>query len=96
MVATDLSKCVWVFVGDGAHFPCGAFVDFASADQAARRNKLSGVLTAYPLDILVYDWAVANSSFRPTEERHSSPKYIQQFTSAVLEHYHYHEGERDG
>lgn len=78
---------VWVFNGDGgAGFPSGVFASRASAEAWIRQNKLTGVLTEYPLGVGVYDWAVQRNLFVPKRPEHSSPKFIGGFSSAHQSH----------
>jgi hypothetical protein len=50
---------------------------------------LTGILTRYPLDISAYDWALETGAFRVKKPEQSSAEFIQKFTSASQEHYHY-------
>jgi len=58
-------------------------------------NRLSGVLTSYPIDKSVYDWAIDNELFVPTNDTQKSADFIQKFTSASQEHFHYENGNRE-
>lgn len=60
-----------------------------------KKNKLSGILTNYPIDIGVYDWAVQNNFFSPNNEKQKLPSFIGSFTFASMEHYHFLDGEED-
>jgi len=53
----------------------------------------SGVLIVYPIDEGVYDWALFNDFFNVKKQAQMEPSFIQQFTSANQEHYHYENGE---
>ena len=53
---------------------------------------LSGTLTCYPVDTGVYDWALQNSFFKPKNEEQQAAKFIQKFSSASQEHFHYEDG----
>ncbi|WP_422653666.1 DUF7710 domain-containing protein [Hyalangium sp.] len=83
---------VWVFSGEGGDFPSGVFRTRESAEAWITKNKLSGVLTSYPLDVGVYDWAVSRSLFQPKRPEHESAQFIQTFSSAKQEHFHYEQG----
>jgi hypothetical protein len=85
---------IWVFVGDTGQLPSGVFTALATAESAIKRYALSGLLTAYPLDLLVYEWAIENGFFRPKDDAHRLPIFIEGFTSPSLEHYHYLNGDR--
>lgn len=86
---------IWVFNGNKAHFPSGVFSSLENAKEWIKINKLSGILTKYPIDIGVYDWAVQNNFFSPNHEKQKLPAFIGSFTSASMEHYHFLDGEED-
>jgi hypothetical protein len=83
---------VWVFNGENARFPSGVFASRASAEAWISLHHLTGLLTKYPVNIGVYDWAVENAFFTPKRSEHTSPKFIGGFTSASLEHVHFEAG----
>lgn len=85
---------VWLFNGDGARFPSGAFSSKEKAERWIEEHKLSGVLTAYPIDEAVYDWAIRTGIFTPKREKHTAPEFIQSFTSAGQDHVHYERGKQ--
>lgn len=91
---SDIST-VWIFSGAGSRFSSGAFVDKNAAMMWISKHKLSGVLTQYPLGQGVYDWAIENELFEIKKEHESSPEFIQKFTCAVQEHYHFEDGVLD-
>lgn len=86
---------VWVFSGEGSRFPSGIFNDRDTAHAWIEKHKLTGVLTQYPIGQGVFDWAIENELFKPQKEVEFSPGFIQQFTCASQEHYHYEDGEID-
>ncbi|SDT86818.1 DUF7710 domain-containing protein [Pseudomonas orientalis] len=88
-------KDVWVFNGAMARFPSALFTSLEDAKAWIKHNKLTGVLTKYPVDIGVYDWAIKNSFFRPTEAKHSESSFIGNFTCASMDHLHFEDGEED-
>ena len=90
------ARTVWVFVGNGATLPCGVFHTLEMANQAIEKHKLSGMLTAYPMDTVIYEWAIDNGFFHPKRDSQQTPTFIQRFTSAALEHYHYIDGKESG
>jgi hypothetical protein len=53
------------------------------------------LLTEYPTDEGVYDWAVRLDYFDATKATQSEPEFIQNFTCANQEHFHFENGERD-
>ncbi|WP_252092518.1 hypothetical protein [Pseudomonas sp. MWU13-3659] len=85
-------KTVWVFTGSESRFPSGVFVAFADAELWIKNNSLSGVLSQYPVGISVYDWAVENGHFRIKNEKEKSSAFIQKFSSAAQEHFHFENG----
>lgn len=56
---------VWVFNGANSRFASAIFRTKETAEAWIKKNKLSDVLTLYPLDQSVYDWAIAKRVFRP-------------------------------
>jgi hypothetical protein len=42
----------------------------------------------------VYDWAVARNLFQPARAEHASAQFIQTFSSAKQEHFHYEQGHK--
>ncbi len=83
---------VWVFNGAGARFASAVFSTREAAEEWIARHSLAGILTKYPVDIAVYDWAVANGAFNPKKEEHSQAEFIGKFTTASQEHCHYEDG----
>ncbi|MFP3994575.1 hypothetical protein SHV74_08455 [Pseudomonas capeferrum] len=88
-------KEVWVFNGATARFPSALFTSLENAKTWIKHNKLTGVLTRYPVNIGVYDWAIEKNYFHPTEDKHNSPSFIGSFTCASMNHLHFEDGEED-
>ncbi len=83
---------VWVFNGANSTFPAGIFSSRAKAEFWISQHLLNGTLTRYPVDTSAYDWAIAKGVFAPKQEHQLSAGFIQRFTSASQEHYHYESG----
>ena len=83
---------IWAFKGEMGQFPSGLFYDFNKAENWIINEKLTGVLTKYPIDIPVYDWAIENKLFTPKKEEHKTPYFIGKFSCASMEHEHYEKG----
>lgn len=83
---------VWVFNGEQSTLPSGVFSTRDLAEAWIAQHKLSGILTAYPLDQGAYHWAIEQGMFTPTKDYQREAKFIGRFTSASLEHYHYEDG----
>jgi hypothetical protein len=88
-IDTNDLKQVWVYNGARNHFPSAVFTERHLAEEWIQKNQLEGTLTAYPLNISVYDWAIEKEFFTPKKEEHWSPKFIANFSSASQEHYHF-------
>lgn len=82
----------WVFNGNGGAFPSGVFLSREAAHEWIQKNQLSGVLTGYPTDQGVYDWAVAKGAFKPKKPAHTTSAFIGSFSDASQPHYHYVDG----
>jgi hypothetical protein len=84
---------VWVFNGDGGRFPSGVFSSREVAEEWIGKHLLSGILTEYPLDIGVLDWALRKGYFKPKFPSHETPTFRQTFSSASQNHFHYQNGQ---
>lgn len=82
-------KFIWIFHGTGGRFASAVFDNKENAEIWVKEKKLEGVLTKYPVNLSVYDWAIKNDLFKPKKAEHVEPKFIQKFTSASQEHYHF-------
>jgi hypothetical protein len=85
---------ILVFVGDGARLPSGVFSNRSRAEEWIKKNSLSGLLTEYPVDIGLYDWAAAEGKFEAKPPSQKAPSFIGRFTSAYLDHSHFEDGEK--
>ncbi len=86
------SEFVWVFHGAAGRFSSGVFSTRRKGEAWIKTHRLTGILTAYPVDVGVYDRAVERGDFEPKNERERSSEFIGAFTSASQEHYHYEDG----
>lgn len=87
---------VWVFNGERSPFPSGVFTSREKAEAWIAHHRLSGVLTRYPLDDGVYDWAVSSGVFRPSRDDQRSSGFIGRFSSASQDHDHFEDGHHAG
>ena len=86
---------MWVFLGEDSRWPSGVFSSRELAERWIGERGLTGMLTQYPLDVGVYDWAVAEGLFRPGKPAHISTAFIAGFTSARQSHAHFVDGAAD-
>lgn len=90
-------ESVWIFNKNNSRFSGGVFAELMLAEEWIRKNKLTGVLTKYPLNQGTLDWAIANDahSIKPEklEEKRKQPNFIGSFTTAMQEHFHYENGQ---
>ena len=85
--------CVWVFHGAGRQVSGGVFSSRERAEAWIQARRLTGVLTAYPLDEGCFDWALRVGAVTGrARERGDDPAFVGGFASAVQEHYHYEDG----
>jgi hypothetical protein len=91
LARTQIMEKVWIFNGPRAQLPSVAFASKETAEKWIQQHRLSGTLTAYPIDVGVYDWAVAAEYFVPKRDEQCPPDFIQRFSSAS--HYHYENGQ---
>ena len=92
---TANTSTVWIFHGENGKFSSGVFTSAEKAEEWIFQNKLSGVLTEYPLDIGVYDWAIKMDLFEAKKGNHYEPKFIQSFTTGSQKHFHFENGEKE-
>lgn len=85
---------IWVFHGAGASLSSAVFSDIKNAEEWIEINKISGTLTKMPCDKSIYQWAIEYNFFHPKNDNQKTGKFIQKFSSAYLEHYHYTDGIR--
>ena len=83
---------VWVFNGVRGRFPAAVFSTIDKANAWISEHRLSGTLTEYPIDVAVYEWAIASGAFKPKRPDQSEPQFIQRFSSASQRHFHYENG----
>ena len=79
-------------MGEGGNFPSAIFTSYGEAEKWIMVNKLTGSLNEYPIDIPVYDWAIKKEYFEPKRDNQKSNKFIQRFTSASMNHWHFEDG----
>jgi hypothetical protein len=84
---------IWVFNGARAAFPSGVFTSQAHAEAWIQQHGLSGILTKYPLNIGVYDFAIEQEWFLAKTPEQQSSDFIARFSSAHQEHIHYEAGD---
>lgn len=84
------TSTVWLFNAPHAQFPGAVFSSLERAAAWIAKHRLTGVLTAYPVDEGIYDWATSAGVFpasKPVDAR-----FVGSFTSAYQEHYHFFDG----
>jgi len=84
---------VWVFHGAGGRLTSGVFASRLQAEEFIELYRLTGTLTKYPVGVSAYDWAIQEKLFEPKKPEHYEAGFIQRFTTASQEHYHYEEGQ---
>ena len=88
-----MSKYVWVFTGSSGRFPVGVFESIDQAELVILKYELNGVLTKYPVNKSTLDYCIQNELFTPNDKK-LSPKYVERFSSAYMDHIHYEAGQR--
>lgn len=86
---------IWVFNNQGSRFAGGVFNEKKLAEHWIKKHRLTGVLTLYPLNQGVYDWAVESQIFTPSKTKEFTSDFVGSFTCAAQDHYHYIEGALD-
>ena len=57
----------------------GVFARRDLAEFWITKNRLTGTLTLYPVDIGAYEWAIGKGYFRPGKRHESEPEFIGGF-----------------
>ena len=86
------NKCIWIFNGTRNKYPSAVFEDLELAKNWIEENKLTGTLTAYPINISVYDWAISLGHFRANKVEQTTANFIGNFSSASQQHFHFEDG----
>lgn len=90
MVDGDETSYIWIWLGEGpSSHPSAVFANRRDAHKWITSLRLQGVLTAYPIGISVYDWAIKEGFFKLEDDEQRSPEFIQNFDTEYLNHYHY-------
>lgn len=85
---------VWVFNGARASFPAGVFHSREEGEEAVRRNRLTGTITAYPVGWISFEWAKEHGFYsEPISGRLPTSETIQKYVSERQDHFHYENGE---
>ncbi|MCY0969092.1 DUF7710 domain-containing protein [Chryseobacterium wangxinyae] len=85
-------KQVFVFNGEESNFPSGIFTTLEKAKVYIEKYSLSGILTQFPIDIGIYDWAIQKDFFSVKNEYQKEPRFIERFSCASIEHFHFKNG----
>ena len=88
-VLTLKNTMIYVFNGERNHFPSAVFSSKENAEKWINEYRLVGTLTAYPLDVSVYDWVIKRDLWKPSREDQKTAKFIANFSSAYTGHDHY-------
>lgn len=91
-VAPEIEGTVWVFLGERATHACAVFTSLDLAEAWIKKSKVSGILTEYQLNTSVYDWTTQKGYFKASKPYQMTPEFIQKFSSAHANHYHYENG----
>lgn len=91
-MAVQIALGIWVFQGEKSAFANGVFSSLEVAEAVIRKHQLSGILTRYEVDSLVWDWVQTNDFWKPKEDRHFTPEFKQRFSSAYSKHHHFVNG----
>ncbi len=92
----SMEEYIYVFMGEGGFIPSGLFKNYEDAIKWISKNKLSGVLNKLPLGVSLYDWAIKEGHFKPNKGYQNDGKFIQRFSSASIEYWHFEFGKISG
>jgi hypothetical protein len=89
-----MAGSVWVFHAENGHLTSAVFTKESLAEAWIKKHSLSGMLTEYLLDVVIYEWAISKGYFKPKHPYQQAAKFIGRFTSANLSHGHFKNGEK--
>lgn len=87
-----MEEYIYVFIGEESNVPSGVFSSYDKGEKWIKDNLLNGSLNELPLDISVYQWAIDKEYFEPKKEYQKEARFIQRFTSASINHWHFENG----
>lgn len=92
-----MKKCdtVYIFQGVNSSFPSAVFSNQESALDWIKQYNLKGILTEYPIDYPVYNWAIDNGYFKPKDDSKKTSNFIASFTSFRQKHWHFVDGVKE-
>jgi len=85
-------ESIWIFQGRKARHASGVFRTEGDARSWIERNRLSGILTEYPVGDGCYDIAVRQGSFRPSRAHHGTSEHVAGFSPGWTRHVHFEDG----
>ncbi len=85
---------IYVFIGVDAGFPTAVFNSMGEMELFIGQNKLTGIVNKMPVGISLYDWAIQKEFFKPKRDYQKEAKFIQSFSCASMEHWHFEDGEK--
>jgi len=74
---------VWIFSGEGARFASAVFISQKLVENWIKKFSLSGVLTAYPVNIDVYEWAVKKVFLQQKKMNRIKPRLFKNLAPQV-------------
>ena len=90
-----MTTYIYVFSGEVGNFPGGVFDSIENAENWISLHKLTGILSYYPLNTGVFEWAVSSGFIKPEKAAKIPSREIGGFSSYV-DHAHYEDGKRVG
>ncbi len=83
---------IYVFSGNNSGMPNAVFSEINLAKEWIKKHELSGILSFYPLNTGIYDWAILNNYFTPQKDYQKQAPFIEKFSCASIEHLHFENG----
>lgn len=82
-------KETFVFVGEGSDFPLGIFTALENAKEYMEKYSLSGTVNQFPINIGIMIGGIEEDLFKVKNEYQKGPKFIERFSYASIEHFHF-------
>jgi len=90
---SDLQRGAWVVHENDGAFSLCAFSCLEKGKAWIAEEKKSCVLSWYPIDEGAFDWATRNGYFKVKKPHQNEAKFIANFSSSGVLHFHFQQGE---
>lgn len=88
-------QTVRIFHGDGVRYASAVFQTEPEALSWAKNQRVSGLLTEYPVGDGSFHIALKQQMFKPSKPHHGTPEHVASFSPGWTRHIHLIDGDPD-